>query len=544
MTLRRWLAGSLALAALAAANAGFWYGLGRPVALPDAPAARLQCLSYTPHSTGYPDPRRPHYGAIPAAVIEHDIARLAPLTHCLRVYSAKDPAAAIVAAAARHGLTVILGAWLSSDAEGNRAEIDAALALARQYPASVRLLVIGNEVLLRRELSQQALIALLTEVRATAPVPVAYAEVVEFWQKHPAVADAVDTLLVHFLPYWADPAPSVEDALTLLEHDLASVRAQFPGKHIVIGETGWPSAGPTRQAAVASTVNAARYVRGFIARVQALGIDYNLIEAIDQPWKRSDEGTVGGYWGLLDAHRQAKFGLTGPVSEQPQWRRMAAIAAGLGLLLCLPALRHCRSPWRLPAVLAFGQASGSLLLLQGLHVLDIGQGLAGRLAWGSTLLAGLLAAGVLLDRLARGPASRFTGPAASLAALFGWLRRPWQGYSQALLLALLQCAAAFPVACIGIGLALSPRHRDIPVLLFVLPALLALATRPATAGARREEALLAAVLLGCAPFVTDGPHNREAIAWLLLMLALAWPWRLALRDTLRDGWRSGLRRAG
>ena len=98
----------------------------------------------------------------------------------------------------------------------------------------------------------------------------------------------------------------------------------IPGKPIIIGEIGWPSSGRTRSEAVPTLVNEARFMRTLAANADALGVGYNLIEAIDQPWKRIPEGTVGAYWGLLDNNRELKFPLTGPVSEWAAWRTGAA----------------------------------------------------------------------------------------------------------------------------------------------------------------------------------------------------------------------------
>ena len=53
----------------------------------------------------------------------------------------------------------------------------------------------------------------------------------------------------------------------------------------MIAEFGWPSAGYNMQRAVPGRVEQALVIRDFLARADAYGIDYNIIEAIDQPWK-------------------------------------------------------------------------------------------------------------------------------------------------------------------------------------------------------------------------------------------------------------------
>ena len=67
----------------------------------------------------------------------------------------------------------------------------------------------------------------------------------------------------------------------------------------------------------------AAMLRDFVSRAEAYGIDYNVIEAIDQPWKTM-EGGVGPYWGLLDASRHAKFAWTGPITNPDYLKRAGA----------------------------------------------------------------------------------------------------------------------------------------------------------------------------------------------------------------------------
>ena len=86
------------------------------------------------------------------------------------------------------------------------------------------------------------------------------------------------------------------------------LRQAYPGKRIVIAEFGWPSAGLNRQDAVPSPLTQAEIVRDFVARADAMGIDYSIVEAFDQPWK-TNEGSVGPYWGIFDADRSPKFAL-------------------------------------------------------------------------------------------------------------------------------------------------------------------------------------------------------------------------------------------
>lgn len=513
-------------------NAAFWAWLGRGVALPDVPAGKLDCLSYTPHDNGRGDPRRAGYRIDPR-IIEADITRLSTLTRCVRLYSARGSAEAVLTAAEQHGMTVILGAWLSSDDAANQAEITAAVALSQRFFHTVRWLVIGNEVLLRRELSVERLSAYLEQVQRQTWVPVAYADVTDIWLAHPELSQRVDAALVHFLPYWGEPAPSVAEAQQRLVDDLHHLRSQLPDTAIVIGETGWPSAGPRRQAATPGRVHQARFIRQFVQQADTLGVPYNLIEALDQPWKRDAEGTVGGHWGLLNAQREAKFPLQGPVSEWPFWPLHWLVAALLGLTATAMSITR-RPVWKRVLLLALaGQALGSLLVWQWHFLLDsIHQPLAW--LWGLAVMTLSASNGlVLFNRWARGPQSRFAVAPQSLRQVFTWLRQPRRATgSAALTLGALQGLGAFLVASTTLSLAVEARHQDIPVLLFLPSAALALmlCLGPQAVGTetRREEAWLALAALLALPFCFDGFRNLSMLAWMLLTLVVIAPWRYDL----------------
>ncbi len=314
--------------------AGWWW-LGMPVRMPVAPLAageKLQCISYAPFR-GDQTPLDLST-RIPASQIEDDLTRLAPLTQCVRTYSVNLGLDQITPLAQRHGLKVLQGLWLGRDPEFNRFQIETAIALANRYPDVIRAIVVGNEVLLRGELSGAQLADIIRKVKAAVPVPVTYADVWEFWLRNRDVATAVDFVTIHILPYWEDipiPAHAAADHIVSIERQVA---ASFPGKEIMIGEFGWPSAGRMRAGALPSPVNQAQVAQEVIARAKQEGFGVNLIEAFDQPWKRALEGTVGGHWGVLTADsRLPKFAWGKPVSNHPHWiwQAMAGVLLAAGV---------------------------------------------------------------------------------------------------------------------------------------------------------------------------------------------------------------------
>ncbi len=224
------------------------------------------------------------------------------------------------------------GIWLSGNAEKNKVEIDTAVRLAKQFPDVIRALIVGNEVLLRGEMSAQDLAATIRNVKSQASVPVTYADVWEFWLRYRDVYDAVDFVTIHILPYWEDFPISAKDSVAHLDSIRKKVAAAFPNKEILIGETGFPSAGRMREGAEPSPSNQARVIHDIIALSKRDNFRVNVIEAFDQPWKRKLEGTVGGHWGLFDADTRAfKFAWGEPISDHPHWRRQIAGGAADGM---------------------------------------------------------------------------------------------------------------------------------------------------------------------------------------------------------------------
>ena len=323
------------LAAALAAVCLFWWGMGRPVPMPPSPLAageKIPCVSYAPFRRGQsPFTEDIH---IPASQIDEDFAHLAKVTDCVRIYAVDQGLENVPLLARKHKLQVILGMWIGREAAGNAKQIETAIRLVNSNPDVVRMLVIGNETLLRGEISEKDLGDILKSVKARVSVPTTYADVWEFWMKHPALAQFVDVVTVHILPYWEDEPVPADKAGAHVAAIRKHVGEVFPGKPILIGETGWPSQGRMRWGARATPADQALVLHDIVALQKTSGYDVNLIEAFDQPWKRLLEGTVGGYWGLLDADsREPKFHWGEAVSNHPQWRQQAILGGVLAFLV-------------------------------------------------------------------------------------------------------------------------------------------------------------------------------------------------------------------
>lgn len=509
-----------------------WWALGRPVALPDVPGGRLECVSYTPWQGRSENPLE-HGFVVDEKIIRASLAALKPLTGCIRLYSALDVYPEVVKIADETGIQVMLGMWIGGKDELNEKEIAAALSLAQAYPKTVRMLIVGNEVLLRREMSGNRLAGIIRAVKARTTLPVAYADIPHFWRQNPVVAEAVDVIGIHLLPYWDDPTPTTIDAVQEhLQNLTAAIRREFPGKPLLMAEVGWPSAGRTRGGAVPTIVNEARFVREFTRWADAEKLAYNLIEGWDQPWKKLPEGTVGGFWGVLDRHLDAKFALTGPVSEWPHWRRDALFTATVaGLLLLVPL-----AAGRRPSVMGWlglgllGPAFGATLVGLGFIYETVPSSLFGEIGHAGLFVLTAAATALLALHL-MGDAGVAAIRPAPFDTVLAWLRRPRRP-DAALLLGLFWWATIGAATLLALAIAFDGRHRDFLTLGFWIPGvvLAVQAARSRPLRPCREEAWMAAILAVAGIFGVDWWGNIEAWAWAATCLLLAAPMLPASRD--------------
>jgi exo-beta-1,3-glucanase (GH17 family)/cellulose synthase/poly-beta-1,6-N-acetylglucosamine synthase-like glycosyltransferase len=321
----------VAVAVAAVLHSCVWLMMREQVTPPNTDGV-LSSVSFSPINPG----KDAEADETTAAQIRSDLEAIAPYTRAVRTYSTSSGLELVPGLAAEYGLRVTLGAWIDDRPAHTEKEIEKAIDLANRY-RNIDSVIVGNETIYRsRELNQkdnvQDIIKDIQRVKRQVTVPVTTAEVWDIWLEHPELVSAVDYLAVHILPYWEGlPADvAVDHAIEVYQ----KLRQTYPGKRIVISEFGWPSAGLNRKEAVPSPLAQADLIRDFITRADALGIDYSIIEAFDQPWK-TNEGSVGPYWGMFNADRQPKFSLEGVV-ETPNfhWKMIAAL--GIGLLLSLP----------------------------------------------------------------------------------------------------------------------------------------------------------------------------------------------------------------
>jgi exo-beta-1,3-glucanase (GH17 family) len=504
-----------------------WAGPNQPQAGDvTMPAGKFNSLSYAPYRAG----ETPQDRKFPAAAgIASDLRLVATQANGIRTYSAIEgtlPATMaaikagtdIPALAQKAGLTVWQGIWLSSNPADNAKEMAAGIAEANAHPGTITRVIVGNEVLLRRDLSVDDLIADIDYVRARVKQPVAYADVTDFWAQFPQVAPHVDVVMIHFLPYWENTPLGVDAAIAEIGSTTDHFKTLFPGKTISIGETGWPSRGRWRADAAPSRVNEAVFLRDFVTLAAREKVDYNLIEAFDQDWKYEDEGVAGANWGIWNADREQKFPLNGPVTEHPDWRWYAALGALAGCALF--GAVGFRNP-RL-AVPSFALGNGYAIACMGTlpmlydHwlVLDavVNLGLQAVFAVLVIRRADLVFSGGALPPVTTG--------AQTLRALRrGRLLLRYD----ALWFIFLASAAIFEAMLVFDG-----RYRDAPMAVFIIPVIASVLRfwtkdRPRAMGWEEILAGNALALLAVVDVVIEGGANLDFVTWNVAALVMAAP---------------------
>ncbi len=496
----------LILIGIAFATVAVWALPNRPVMLAPPPAGKLMSVSFAPYHDGQ-SPLTKTYPTLDQ--IDQDLRTISDQVAGIRTYTSLEGMEDVPELARKYGLTVIMGAWLGSKLSTNELEIASLIRLANTYPDVIKRVVVGNEVMLRNDLTPGQLASYLNRVRRAIRQPVSTADVWELWIQHPEMAASVDYVTIHLLPYWENDPAGVDTAADRILSAYREVAARFPGKPILVGEAGWPTAGRTRGPAVPGVVNKALFYNSFMRVAAAYGFDYNLIEAFDQSWKIKLEGTVGGKWGLYTADRQPKYAIAGPVMEDAAWPFKAGLSVVLGLGL-LAALLRRRPPlpvagFTVTAVLA--QALAVALV----HAADIG------FAWHYYLHDRLLAAGLLgleamlayailveTVRLWRAPMPLYDAAAPEPAE--GASLAFWGGKAMTVLATL---AVLWSLLLIFDG-----RYRDFPVAPYLVSAVGLLGLVLCRAGRRPSgcdlaAALSASHLLGTFAQTTRGPDSQR-----------------------------------
>jgi exo-beta-1,3-glucanase (GH17 family) len=500
------------------AIAAVWWWLATPITLARAPIdpnAKLLCVSYAPFREGQ-TPLVTTTRIAPEQIAQ-DLAQLAKITDCVRTYSIENGLDQVPALAAKVGLKVIQGIWLGSSRLKNLAQISTVARLAKEYPGVITAVVVGNEVLLRGEMTTSDLAATIRSVKSQVSVPITYADVWEYWLRNREVYEAVDFVTIHILPYWEDFPIRAKYAAAHVDAIRKRMAVAFPGKEILIGETGWPSQGRMREGALPSRTNQARVVSEILGLAKQENFRVNLIEAYDQPWKRELEGTVGGYWGLIDSvQRAVKYPPGEAISNFPFWKLQMGSGMALSVFVFGVAwLTLRRRPWtpRLASWIAVGISATTAGILFGIATDKMfyeGYGIGGWLVWGALLTAAIASPMLCANALMSGRA----------LPTFLELLGPRNGRAASVLTMILG-AALVVTTLIGaetaLGFVFDPRYRDFPfaaMTMAVVPfSTLMLLNRPQDGVRPIAETVFAGLLAGSVLYIlpSEGADNWQSL---------------------------------
>ena len=270
--------------------------------LGEALTSKLHGLSFSAYLDGQgPDLKT----QLSAGQIRQRLEFIRPYTKWIRSFSCTDGNERVPAIAKSMGLKTMVGAWIGDDAEANARELAGLIELCRA--GYVDLAAVGNEVLLREDVGEDALLAAIAHVKAAVPgVKVGSVDAYYLFCEHPRLVDACDVLLINCYPFWEEC--SLENSIAYMKEMVARVERVAGGKQIIISETGWPSDGTNVGAAIPSERNALLYALNTFAWTNSAGLDLFYFSALDETWKAGPEGGCGPHWGFWDTEGRPKYG--------------------------------------------------------------------------------------------------------------------------------------------------------------------------------------------------------------------------------------------
>ena len=261
--------------------------------------SKIHGLSFSPYIEGQGPGT-----LITDAQIRQRLEIIVPYVRWIRSFSCTEGHELIPAIAREKGIKTMVGIWLDDDREHNELELANAIGIANEGHADI--LAVGNEVLLRGDLSEDELLDYMRRVKEGAPgVDVGYVDAYFKFVDHPRVTDACDVLLANCYPFW-EGCPA-EHALLYMKDMYRRVEGIANGKRVIVSETGWPNIGSAEGAAVPSFENAIKYFVDTCRWAEEEGIEIFYFSSFDESWKVGAEGDVGAYWGLWDKDGHPKF---------------------------------------------------------------------------------------------------------------------------------------------------------------------------------------------------------------------------------------------
>jgi len=236
--------------------------------------------------------------------VNRRIQILKPYAKWVRSFSCIEGNEHIPRIAHQNGMKTLVGAWLSNDLELNEKEIESLITLAKE--GCVDIAAVGNEVMYRKDLTEDQLIDYINRVKEALPnIPVGYVDAYYEFSHRPRITEICDVILTNCYPYW-EGCP-IEYSFHHMQSMFESAKHAGNGKRVIITETGWPSQGGSLKGAFASNENAMKYFIDTQNWSKQNNIEIFYFSSFDEAWKVGPEGEVGAYWGLWDKNEELKY---------------------------------------------------------------------------------------------------------------------------------------------------------------------------------------------------------------------------------------------
>jgi len=229
---------------------------------------------------------------------------IAPHTKWVRSFSCTEGNELIPKVARAKGMKTMVGAWIGADKEQNNREISALIKLAKD--GLVDIAVVGNEVLMRNDLTETEMVNYIKKVKNALPnTPVGYVDAYYQFHERPRVVEACDVILANCYPFWE--GTNIDQASLYLKQMHAVAKSAAKGKPVIVTETGWPNKGDNTNGAIPSESNAMKYFINANEWSDQQNIDMFYFSSFDESWKVHHEGDVGERWGIWDKNEKLKY---------------------------------------------------------------------------------------------------------------------------------------------------------------------------------------------------------------------------------------------
>jgi exo-beta-1,3-glucanase (GH17 family) len=288
-------------------------------------------FDYTPMYTQYPDCL-----SYPASQnnVTRDIAVISQLTNTVRLYGTDcNQTELVLEAIDNMGLNgtmkVWLGVWQDNNATTNARQLAQMYDILDTYGhASFVGIIVGNEVLFRKDMTETQLGQVISDVKSNLTsrnidLPVASADLGDNWTQ--TFADLVDYVMANIHPFFAGEPAANAAAWTYSFWTNKDTPLKALDKQI-ISETGWPSRGGTDcgtgattcapgMGSIAGIPEMNTFMDSWVCQALGNGTNYFWFEAFDEPWKWKFNTPGQGWedqWGLMDVNRNLKPGVVIP----------------------------------------------------------------------------------------------------------------------------------------------------------------------------------------------------------------------------------------